>query len=130
MHLHAVYKLYADDCPDLLANRRLVEGRVMNEQGQPLADARVSFGTLGSFGPERSTQADADGRFSFWMPFRDAPIWVHCWDYKIVKVQPADSSMTIRMKAFSLITPELRRNINVKDYKGLKGKKELEGIID
>ena len=130
VHLHAVYKLYAADCPDLLANRRFVEGRVVNEQGQPLADARVSFGTLGSFGPERSTQADADGRFSFWMPFRDAPIWVHCWDYKIVKVQPADSSMTIRMKAFSLITPELRRNINVKDYKGLKGKKELKGIID
>lgn len=130
VHLHAVYKLYAADCPDLLANRRFVEGRVVNEQGQPLADARVSFGTLGSFGPEESTQADADGRFSFWMPFRDAPIWVLCWDYKIVKVQPADSSMTIRMKAFSLITPELRRNINVKDYKGLKGKKELKGIID
>lgn len=130
VHLHAVYKLYAADCPDLLANRRFVEGRVVNEQGQPLADARVSFGTLGSFGPDESTQADADGRFSFWMPFRDAPIWVLCWDYKIVKVQPADSSMTIRMKAFSLITPELRRNINVKDYKGLKGKKELEGIID
>ncbi len=130
VHLHAVYKLYAADCPDLLANRRFVEGRVVNEQGQPLADARVSFGTLGSFGPERSTQADAGGRFSFWMPFRDAPIWVHCWDYKIVKVQPADSSMTIRMKAFSLIIPELRRNINVEDYKGLKGKKELKGIID
>ncbi|MBP5770934.1 MAG: carboxypeptidase regulatory-like domain-containing protein [Bacteroidaceae bacterium] len=133
VHLHAVYKLYAADCPDLLANRRFVEGRVVNEQGQPLADARVSFGTLGSFGPERSTQADADGRFSFWMPFRDAPIWVHCWDYKSVKVQPADSSMTIRMKAFSLIIPELRRNINVEDYKGLKGlkgKKELKGIID
>ena len=130
VHLHAVYKLYAADCPDLLANRRFVEGRVVNEQGQPLADARVSFGTLGSFGPEKSTQADADGRFSFWMPFRDAPIWVHCWDYKIVKVQPADSSMTIRMKAFSLIIPELRRNINVEDYKGLKGKKELKGIID
>ena len=130
VHLHAVYKLYAADCPDLLANRRFVEGRVVNEQGQPLADARVSFGTLGSFGPERSTQADADGRFSFWMPFRDAPIWVHCWDYKSVKVQPADSSMTIRMKAFSLIIPALRRHINVEDYKGLKGKKELKGIID
>ena len=130
VHLHAVYKLYAADCPDLLANRRFVEGRVVNEQGQPLADARVSFGTLGSFGPERSTQADADGRFSFWMPFRDAPIWVHCWDYKSVKVQPADSSMTIRMKAFSLIIPELRRYLNAEDYKGLKGKKELKGIID
>jgi hypothetical protein len=34
------------------------------------------------------------------------------------------------MKAFSLIIPELRRNINVEDYKGLKGKKELKGIID
>lgn len=130
VHLHAVYKLYAADCPDLLANRRFVEGRVVNEQGQPLADARVSFGTLGSFGPEKSTQADADGRFSFWMPFRDAPIWVHCWDYKSVKVQPADSSMTIRMKAFSLIIPTPRKHINVEDYKGLKGKKELKGIID
>ncbi|MBQ6433086.1 MAG: hypothetical protein IJJ94_03985 [Bacteroidaceae bacterium] len=130
VHLHAVYKLYADDCPDLLANRRLVEGRVMNEQGQPLADARVSFGTLGSSGPETSARADADGRFSFWMPFRDAPVWVLCPGYKIVRVQPADSSMTIRMKAFSLITPGLRRYLNAKDYKGLKGKKELKGIID
>ncbi len=130
VHLHAVHKLYAADCPELLANRRLVEGWVVNEQGEPLADAHVSFGALGSFGPERSTQADADGRFSFWMPFRDAPIWVLCPDYKIVRVQPADSSMTIRMKAFSLIIPELRRNINVEDYKGLKGKKELKGIID
>ena len=133
VHLHAVYKLYAADCPDLLANRRFVEGRVVNEQGQPLADARVSFGGFRSFGPEESTQTDADGRFSFWMPFRDAPLWVHCPDYKTVWVQPADSVMTIRMKAFSLIIPELRRNINVEDYKGLKGlkgKKELKGIID
>ena len=77
-----------------------------------------------------STQTDADGRFSFWMPFRDAPLWVHCPDYKTVWVQPADSSMTIRMKAASLIIPGLRRYLNAEDYKGLNGKKELKGIID
>ena len=133
VHLHAVYKLYAADCPDLLANRRLVEGRVMNEQGQPLADARVSFGAFHSSGPDTSTTTDADGRFSFWMPFRDAPVWVHCWGYQSVKAQPADSAMTIRMKAISLILPGLRRYLNAEDYKGLKGlkgKKELKGIID
>lgn len=130
VHLHAVYKLYAADCPDLLGNRRLVEGRVMNEQGQPLADARVSFGAFHSSGPETSARADADGRFSFWMPFRDAPLWVLCPGYKSVRVQPADSSMTIRMKAFSLIIPGLSRYLNVEDYKGLNGKKELKGIID
>ena len=130
VHLHAVYKLYAADCPDLLANRRLVEGRVMNEQGQPLADARVSFGAFHSSGPETSARADADGRFSFWMPFRDAPVWVLCPGYKSVRVQPADSSMTVRMKAFSLIIPTPRRHLNAEDYKGLKGKKELKGIID
>ena len=130
VHLHAVYKLYAADCPDLLANRRLVEGRVMNEQDQPLADARVSFGAFHSFAPETSARADADGRFSFWMPFRDAPVWVLCPGYKSVRVQPADSAMTIRMKAFSLIIPTPRKHINVEDYKGLKGKKELKGIID
>ncbi len=130
VHLHAVYKLYAADCPDLLANRRLVEGRVMNEQGQPLADARVSFGAFHSSGPETSARADADGRFSFWMPFRDAPVWVLCPGYKSVRVQPADSSMTIRMKAASLIIPTPMRHINVEDYKGLKGKNELKGIID
>ena len=130
VHLHAVYKLYAADCPDLLANRRLVEGRVMNEQDQPLADARVSFGAFHSFAPETSARADADGRFSFWMPFRDAPVWVLCPGYKSVRVQPADSAMTIRMKAFSLILPGLRRYLNAEDYKGLKGKKELKGIID
>lgn len=130
VHLHAVYKLYAADCPNLLANRRLVEGRVMNEQGQPLADARVSFGAFHSSGPVTSARADADGRFSFWMPFRDAPVWVLCPGYKSVRVQPADSSMTIRMKAASLIIPTPRRHINVEDYKGLNGKKELKGIID
>ena len=133
VHLHAVYKLYAADCPDLLANRRFVEGRVVNEQGQPLADARVSFGGFRSFGPEESTQTDADGRFSFWMPFRDAPLWVLCPGYTDVRVQPADSSMTIRMKVFSPILPGLRRYLNAEDYKelkGLKGKKELKGIID
>ena len=130
VHLHAVYKLYAADCPNLLANRRFVEGRVVNEQGQPLADARVSFGAFHSSGPETSARADADGRFSFWMPFRDAPVWVLCPGYKSVRVQPADSSMTIRMKAASLIIPTPRRHINVKDYKGLNGKKELKGVID
>ncbi len=133
VHLHAVYKLYAADCPDLLANRRVVEGRVVNEQGQSLADARVSFGAFHSSGPETSARADADGRFSFWMPFRDAPVWVLCPGYKSVRVQPADSSMTIRMKVFSPILPGLRRYLNAEDYKGLKGlkgKKELKGIID
>ncbi len=129
VHLHAVYKLYAADCPDLLANRRLVEGRVVNEQGQPLADAHVSYGAFHSSGPETSTRVDANGRFSFWMPFRDAHVWVLCPGYKSVRVQPADSSMTIRMKAASLIIPGLRP-FNVEDYKGLKGKKELKGIID
>ena len=130
VHLHAVYKLYAADCPDLLANRRFVEGRVVNEQGQPLADARVSFGAFHSSGPETSARADADGRFSFWMPFRNAPVWVLCPGYKSVRVQPADSSMTIRMKDASLIIPTPMRHINVEDYKGLNGKKELKGIID
>lgn len=130
VHLHAVYKLYVAACPDLLANRRFVEGRVVNEQGQPLADARVSFGAFHSSGPETSARADADGRFSFWMPFRDAPVWVLCPGYKSVRVQPADSSMTIRMKDASLIIPTPRRHINVEDYKGLNGKKELKGIID
>ena len=133
VHLHAVYKLYVADCPDLLANRRLVEGRVMNEQGQPLADACVGFGAFYSSAPETSARADADGRFSFWMPFRDAPLWVLCPGYTDVRVQPADSSMTIRMKVFSPILPGLRRYLNAEDYKelkGLKGKKELKGIID
>ena len=133
VHLHAVYKLYVAACPDLLANRRLVEGRVMNEQGQPLADAEVSFGAFHSSVPETSARADADGRFSFWMPFRDAPLWVLCPGYTSVRVQPADSSMTIRMKVFSPIIPGLRRYLNAEDYKGLKGlkgKKELKGIID
>ncbi len=102
VHLHAVYKLYAADCPDLLANRRLVEGRVVNEQGEPLADARVSFGVFRNSGLDASARADADGRFSLWMPFRDAPVWVQCWGYKSAKVQPTDSVMTIRLKAVSL----------------------------
>ncbi len=98
VHLHAVYKLYVAACPDLLANRRLVEGRVMNEQGQPLADADVSFGAFHSSGPETSTTTDADGHFSFWMPFRDAAIRVNHAGYIPKQIQPTDTSLVIRLK--------------------------------
>ena len=98
VHLHAVYKLYAADCPELLANRRLVEGWVVNEQGEPLADAHVSFGAFHSSGPETSTTTDADGHFELWMPFRDAAIRVNHAGYIPKQMQPTDTALVIRMK--------------------------------
>src|SRR5688500_1394108 len=40
-----------------------ITGRVVNEKGQPLANARVSIRAFGSMNPGQSTITDQDGRF-------------------------------------------------------------------
>ncbi len=95
MHLHSVDKLYAADCPELLSNRRHVEGTVTDEKGEPLADASVYIGFVT---PWDAVVTDSQGHFDLWIPFRDATIRVHRMGYKPHVVHPTDSAFTIRMK--------------------------------
>ena len=95
MHLHSVDKLYAADCPELLSNRRHVEGTVTDENGEPLAGANVGIGFVT---PWDAVVTDSQGHFDLWMPFRDATIRVNYEGYQPKQIQPADSIITIRMK--------------------------------
>lgn len=96
MHLHSVDKLYATDCPELLSNRRHVEGTVTDEKGKPLAEANVGIGFVT---PWDAVITDSQGHFDLWMPFRDATIRVNHLDYQPQQVQPTDTILTIRMKS-------------------------------
>lgn len=98
MHLHSVDKLYASDCPDLLGNRRMVEGTVLNEKDEPIVGATVTVGFV--VGADTGgTRTDSTGHFSLWLPFHDATMTVQETGYKTVRLMhPADTVLTIRMK--------------------------------
>lgn len=95
MHLHSVDKLYATDCPELLSNRRHVEGMVTDEKGEPLAKASVGIGFVT---PWDAITTDNNGHFELWMPFRDAAIRVNHAGYIPKQMQPTDTALVIRMR--------------------------------
>lgn len=95
MHLHSVDKLYAVDSPELLSNRRHVEGTVTDEKGAPLAETNVGIGFVT---PWDAITTDSNGHFDLWMPFRDAAIRVNHAGYIPKLIQPTDTSLVIRMK--------------------------------
>lgn len=95
MHLHSVDKLYATDCPELLSNRRHIEGTVTDEKGEPLAEASVGIGFVT---PWDAVTTDSQGHFDLWMPFRDATIHVNHVGYIPKQIQPADTILNFRMK--------------------------------
>lgn len=97
MHLHSVDKLYTADCPELLNNRRHVEGTVTDEKGEPLAEASVGIGFVT---PWDAITTDIQGRFDLWMPFHDATIRVTHVGYQTISrtIQPADTILNFRMK--------------------------------
>lgn len=96
MHLHSVDKLYATDCPELLSNRRHVEGTVTDEKGEPLAAALVSISTHAT--PWDAVKTDSKGHFELWIPFRDATIRVNHAGYISIQTQLADTALIFRMK--------------------------------
>ena len=96
MHLHSVDKLYATDCPELLSNRRHVEGIVTGEKGEPLAAALVSISTHAT--PWDAVKTDSKGHFDMWIPFHDATIRVNHVGYIPIQTQPADTILNFRMK--------------------------------
>ncbi len=95
MHLHSEYKLYAADCPELLSNRRHVEGTVTDEKGEPLAEANIGIGFVT---PRDAITTDSLGHFDLWMTFRDAAIRVNRMGYMPQVVHPTDTAFVIRMK--------------------------------
>ena len=97
MHLHSVDKLYATDCPELLSNRRRIEGTVTDEKGEPLAEASIGIGFVT---PWDAVTTDSLGHFDLWMPFRDATIRVTHVGYHTIlhTIQPADTILNFRMK--------------------------------
>ena len=95
MHLHSVDKLYAVDCPELLSNRRHVEGMVTDEKGAPLAEANVGIGFVT---PWDAITTDLNGHFDLWMPFRDSAIRVNHAGYITQQILPTDTVLVIHMK--------------------------------
>ena len=95
MHLHSVDKLYTVNCPELLSNRRHVEGTVTNEKGEPLPKASVGIGFVT---PWDAVTTDSLGHFNLWMPFRDAAIRVNHAGYITQQIQPTDTALVIRMR--------------------------------
>lgn len=106
--LHAVDKLYATDCPEILTNRRCITGIVEDENGAPMAGVEISpYG-----GNHEGVKTDSTGRFELWLPYQDVKAFASKVGYKIRGIEPTDSAVTIRMKEVNLnliITP---RKIN------------------
>lgn len=102
--LHAVDKLYATDCPEILTNRRCITGIVEDENGAPMAGVEISpYG-----GNYEGVKTDSTGRFELWLPYQDVKAFASKVGYKIRGIEPTDSAVTIRMKELNLnliITP-------------------------
>ena len=129
MHLHSVDKLYATDCPELLSNRRHVEGTVTDEKGEPLTEALVSISTHVT--PWDATKTDSKGHFDMWIPFRDATIRVNHSGYKPIQTQPADTTLIFRMKdATKIKEVKVLRKEEIKKFEGIQLPKDsLKGRI-
>lgn len=102
--LHAVDKLYATDCPEILTNRRCITGIVEDENGAPMAGVEISpYG-----GNYEGVKTDSTGRFELWLPYQDVKAFASKVGYKIRGIEPTDSAVTIHMKELNLnliITP-------------------------
>jgi hypothetical protein len=108
MHLHAVDKLYASDCPDIINNIRHVKGTVTDKDGTPIANASVGIDR------RDVTYTDSVGRFELWLPFQDAKIEVNKKNLQSSKnILPTDTAVIIRLKPLGLI-----KQIDPIDIKG------------
>ena len=86
-------KLYAKDCPELLANKRLVEGTVVDSSGKPMEGVNVSV-----YGSNDGDFTDAEGHFSFWMPYKEAHIQASLYEYKLTHVPYTGEPLKIVLK--------------------------------
>ena len=129
MHLHSVDKLYAAECPELLSNRRHVEGTVTDEKGEPLTGALVSISTHAT--PWDAAKTDSKGHFELWIPFRDATVRVSHVGYITQQTHPADTAIIFRMRDATKLREVKVFPKNIKKYEGLQPPKDsLKGRID
>ena len=129
MHLHSVDKLYATECPELLSNRRHVEGTVTDEKDVPLTGALVSISTHAT--PWDAVKTDSKGHFELWIPFRDATVRVSHVGYITQQTHPADTSIIFRMRDATKLREVKVFPKNIKKYEGLQPPKDsLKGRID
>lgn len=85
---------YIREHPELMKNRRFVEGFVLNENGEPLADAWVHI-IRGAAG----TITDSAGHFAFWLPLTKTKLQAECTGYSpSVQVPLSDSILTFRLR--------------------------------
>ena len=106
---------YIREHPELKQSRRYVEGYVMNEKGEPLADAWVSMTTLSG-----GAATDTKGHFALWLPLTQKELLANCTGYESSrqKVDPANPMLIFHLK----------EPIVLKDVKNTpRGKNEAEG---
>lgn len=85
---------YVREHPELTKSRRFVEGFVMNENGEPLADAWVHI-TRGAAG----TVTDSVGHFAFWLPLTETKLQAECTGYSSsAQILPSDTTLTFRLR--------------------------------
>ena len=94
-------KLYAKDCPEILTNKRFVEGTVVDSSGKPMEGVNVSryFSNDGAI-------TDANGHFSFWMPYKEAHISATQEGYKITHVPYTGEALKIVLYRYGEKEPE------------------------
>ena len=103
---------YISKHPELKQNRRRVEGYVMNEKGEPLADAWV--GTLAG------AATNSKGHFVLWLPLDQKELLATCTGYKSSRKQVDHANPTLIF--------HLEEQITLKDVKIVsRGKNETEG---
>lgn len=97
---------YIREHPELMKSRRFVEGFVLSEKGEPLADAWVHIirGMAGA-------ATDSAGHFAFWLPLTDIKLQAECTGYvSSVRLSSSDSILTFRLRdATRLIDVPIRR---------------------
>lgn len=103
---------YIREHPELKQSRRRVEGYVMNENNEPLADAWV--------GTTAGAATDSEGHFALWLPLTQKELLATCTGYKSSRQQVDHANPTLIF--------HLEKQISLKDVKIVpRGKKETEG---
>lgn len=110
IYLHAVDKLYATDCPEILNNRRRLSGIVEDENGLPMPGVEISpYGYI-----NEGVKTDSTGHFELWLPYQDVEAIASKVGYRRYRIKPTDSAVTIRMKELNfniIVTPPIKGKI-------------------
>lgn len=86
---------YISQHPALQQSLRHITGIVLSEDNEPIPNAWV-----GVYGEGAGAPTDSAGHFSFWLPRKNVTIQASCLGYITVRIkQPADTTLTIRMKS-------------------------------